>query len=150
MTRPFDSTLSVRLSRNAISEIWRPFVRNGHLRAGFNSARHYPSNLKKMRVFQSTAPKLKSLRRRYKSNFVSINLMITQTKDIVESLRCSSNFVVDIGSSFAVPSDPAYSFITDSEYRGLCIEGCPVNASALRNNISSTFDINRKLLFKFA
>jgi hypothetical protein len=68
--------------------------------------------------------------------------MITQSKELVESLRSTSSFIVDIGASTGATGDPAYAFITNREYSGLCIEGNPANIPALRNNISSTFDIH--------
>jgi hypothetical protein len=68
--------------------------------------------------------------------------MITETKKLVESLRGTSDFVVDIGASTGSTSDPAYPFITSPDYRGLCIEGEPGNVDALRSHASGTFDIH--------
>lgn len=34
-----------------------------------------------------------------------------------------TNYVIDIGASTGVPSDPVYPFISNPRYRGLCIEG---------------------------
>jgi hypothetical protein len=34
-----------------------------------------------------------------------------------------SYYVIDIGASFGVPTDPVYQFITNTKYKGLCIEG---------------------------
>ena len=38
-------------------------------------------------------------------------------------------------------SDPVFTFITNTKYRGLCIEGDPNKIYALRKNISKSFDI---------
>jgi hypothetical protein len=65
-------------------------------------------------------------------------------KDILKNIQKNSSvssFVVDIGSSTGVNTDPAYQFIIDKEYKGLCIEGNPKCESVLRSKIAPTFDI---------
>ena len=52
-----------------------------------------------------------------------------------------TNYVIDIGASSGVSSDPVYPFISNNKYKGLCIEGSTQNLPSLRQNISPTFDI---------
>lgn len=52
-----------------------------------------------------------------------------------------TNYIVDIGASSGVNTDPVYQFITNIKYKGLCIEGSAQNIPSLRQNISPTFDI---------
>ncbi|NBV84707.1 MAG: FkbM family methyltransferase [Verrucomicrobia bacterium] len=70
------------------------------------------------------------------------NSMITQIKELVESLHSTSNFVVDIGASTGSSGDPAYAYITSPEYRGLCIEGNPASIPALKSKVASSFEIH--------
>lgn len=42
---------------------------------------------------------------------------------LVEKIANPSYYVVDIGASTGVTSDPSYKYITNPKYRGLCIEG---------------------------
>jgi hypothetical protein len=44
-----------------------------------------------------------------------------------------SKFVVDIGSSTGISTDPVFKFITDTSFDGLCIEGNKLSASILKN-----------------
>jgi hypothetical protein len=53
-----------------------------------------------------------------------------------------SNYVVDIGASTCSINDPVYHFITNTQFRGLCIEGNARNESQLQQNVSKTFDIH--------
>lgn len=52
-----------------------------------------------------------------------------------------TNYVIDIGSSTGVDYDPVYPFISNHNFKGLCIEGVADNIPILRQNISPTFDI---------
>lgn len=58
------------------------------------------------------------------------------------TLLIKSNYVVDIGASTGVSYDPVFPFITNTEYRGLCIEGDTGKIAELQNNISPSFDIH--------
>lgn len=60
---------------------------------------------------------------------------------LVESLPDPSKYIIDIGASSGVPTDPIYQFITNKNYTGLCIEGNSKHIDSLTNNISPTFDI---------
>jgi hypothetical protein len=59
---------------------------------------------------------------------------------IIQQIPNPSKYVVDIGASTGVPTDPAYKYIIDKEYRGLCVEGNAANANRLRSN--THFDIH--------
>jgi len=48
---------------------------------------------------------------------------------------------VDIGASTGVSYDPVYSFISNTNYTGLCIEGDSNKVGLLRQNISPSFEI---------
>ena len=52
-----------------------------------------------------------------------------------------TNYIIDIGASTGVNSDPVYQFISNNKYKGLCIEGASQKIPSLRQNISPTFDI---------
>lgn len=52
-----------------------------------------------------------------------------------------TNYIIDIGASTGVNSDPVYPFISNNKYKGLCIEGSAQKIPSLRQNISHTFDI---------
>ena len=56
-----------------------------------------------------------------------------------------NNYVVDIGASIGVTTDPAYPFISDSKYNGLCIEGSADKAELLRK--STHFDICNQFIY---
>jgi hypothetical protein len=60
---------------------------------------------------------------------------------LVENLPNPSKYIIDIGASSGVPTDPTFQFITNKNYKGLCIEGNSKHIDSLRNNISNTFDI---------
>jgi len=62
-------------------------------------------------------------------------------KYLVETLSNPSKYIIDIGASSGVPTDPTFQFITNNNYKGLCIEGNSKHIDSLRNNISNTFDI---------
>lgn len=53
-----------------------------------------------------------------------------------------SYFVVDIGASTCSVNDPVFSFITNDNFCGLCIEGSKQNEWQLQQNVSKTFDIH--------
>lgn len=59
---------------------------------------------------------------------------------IIQKLPNPCKYVVDIGASTGVPTDPAYKYITNKEYKGLCIEGNPVNIPTLSSR--THFDIH--------
>jgi hypothetical protein len=61
--------------------------------------------------------------------------------EIYSKIVNPTNYVIDIGASSGVNSDPVYPFISNNKYKGLCIEGNAQNIPRLRQNISSTFDI---------
>lgn len=67
--------------------------------------------------------------------------MDKRLKYLVETLPNPSKYIIDIGASSGVPSDPTFQFITNKNYKGLCIEGNSKHIDSLRNNISNTFDI---------
>lgn len=62
-------------------------------------------------------------------------------RNLYTQINNKSNYVIDIGASTGVNTDPVYSFITNSLFNGLCIEGDSTKAQRLRGNISPTFDI---------
>ena len=43
-----------------------------------------------------------------------------------------SNYIIDIGASNGVSTDPVYNFIINNKYQGLCIEGNKNNADILK------------------
>jgi hypothetical protein len=53
-------------------------------------------------------------------------------KILQKSIPTPTNFVVDIGASYGVPTDPTYPFISSSEYRGLCVEGDKSKINSLK------------------
>ena len=50
-----------------------------------------------------------------------------------------TNYIIDIGASTGIHSDPVYPFLIDKKYSGLCIEGNKAKTEILRSNTS--FDI---------
>jgi hypothetical protein len=50
---------------------------------------------------------------------------------IIQKLPKPNKYVVDIGTSIGVVTDPAYKYITNKEYNGLCIEGNSANIPTL-------------------
>jgi len=61
--------------------------------------------------------------------------------DFVEKIQNPSKYIIDIGASSGVSTDPTFQFITNKNYKGLCIEGNATHINSLRNNIAPTFDI---------
>lgn len=63
--------------------------------------------------------------------------------DIIKVLHSGienpSNYIIDIGASNGSMTDPVYNFITDSKYKGLCIEGNKDNITELKTK--TNFDI---------
>lgn len=59
--------------------------------------------------------------------------------DIYEKIQNPTFYVVDIGASTGVNTDPVYSFITDKKFKGLCIEGDSNRVNILKT--ISHFDI---------
>lgn len=56
------------------------------------------------------------------------------------SIPFPNDYIVDIGASTGVSTDPVYPFITDKTKRGLCIEGSDAKIGTLRQN--THFDIH--------
>lgn len=61
---------------------------------------------------------------------------------IYNTLPQKTKYIIDIGASFCVPTDPCYPFITNNDFSGLCIEGNPVNIPELKRKISKNFDVH--------
>jgi hypothetical protein len=61
--------------------------------------------------------------------------------DLVNRLPTRSKYVVDIGASSGVNTNPVFSFENKIGFRGLCIEGDANKARTLRTNILPTFKI---------
>jgi hypothetical protein len=59
---------------------------------------------------------------------------------ILSHIKTPSFYVIDIGASTGVDSDPVFNFIVDKKYRGLCIEGKSQNVNILRTK--THFDIH--------
>jgi hypothetical protein len=60
--------------------------------------------------------------------------------NILNNIKTPSFYVIDIGASTGVNSDPVYSFIIDTKYKGLCIEGNSNNVDILKTK--THFDIH--------
>ena len=61
--------------------------------------------------------------------------------DIYNKLPQKTKYIIDIGASWCIPTDPCYPFITNNEFTGLCIEGNPSCIPSLRKNTSKNFTI---------
>ena len=59
--------------------------------------------------------------------------------EIFNKITNPSNYIVDIGASSGVNTDPVYEFIINSKYNGLCIEGNKNNIHYLKQK--TKFDI---------
>jgi len=66
--------------------------------------------------------------------------------DLQKKIATPTNYVIDIGASYGVSSDPVYPFIVDSTFRGLCIEGLSDRIPRLRENIAPTFDVHNEFV----
>jgi len=55
--------------------------------------------------------------------------------------KFSTKYVIDIGSSSGVPTDPCFPYITNPNFSGLCIEGDKMKAQYLRRRVSQTMSI---------
>jgi len=55
-------------------------------------------------------------------------------------IHSPSGYIIDIGASTGVSTDPVYPFITDKSKRGLCIEGSEAKVAVLRGN--THFDVH--------
>lgn len=64
-----------------------------------------------------------------------------ELQDLFSRIKDKSNYIIDIGSSYGVDTDPIYNFITDKNLTGLCIEGDTMKAYQSTNVIASTFTI---------
>jgi hypothetical protein len=62
----------------------------------------------------------------------------------VARIQSPCYYVVDIGASSGVPSDPVYPYITNPTYSGLCIEGKQENANILLRKLSNKFLVSCK------
>lgn len=62
--------------------------------------------------------------------------------DLFSKINNKSNYIVDIGASGGATGDPVYPFITNSEYKGLCIEGQGIRVLELRMKVPSSFDVH--------
>ena len=67
--------------------------------------------------------------------------MANKLKQLITNLPNPTKYIIDIGASSGVSTDPTYQFIIDNTYKGLCIEGNSKHISLLKQNISNTFDI---------
>ena len=68
------------------------------------------------------------------------------SQDILNAIKKNRNknyYVIDIGSSTGVKTDPCYPFITNNEFNGLCIEGDLKKIPSLQKNVSSKMLILR-------
>jgi hypothetical protein len=61
-------------------------------------------------------------------------------QSLYSSISDPVGYIIDIGASTGVSTDPVYPFITDTTKRGLCIEGCDAKIETLRQN--THFDIH--------
>jgi len=61
--------------------------------------------------------------------------------NLVDSLPKKTRYIVDIGASYGVHTNPVFSFEKNPEFRGLCIEGDRDKTNVLVHNISSRFKI---------
>ena len=70
------------------------------------------------------------------------NILITMTLEKLYSFVGNKNkYIIDIGASTCSINDPVYKFITNNEYKGLCIEGNKDNIEKLKQGIANTFEI---------
>ena len=60
--------------------------------------------------------------------------------ELYKRIQNPSKYIIDIGASTGVNSDPVYNFITNSSYKGLCIEGDKHKVSILKQR--THFDIH--------
>ena len=67
-------------------------------------------------------------------------------KFIKDTSYTHKKYIVDIGASSGVPTDPCFPFITNNEYSGLCIEGNKHKIKQLRKNISSKMQISNSFI----
>jgi len=61
---------------------------------------------------------------------------------IYNTLPQKTKYVIDIGASFCVSTDPCYPFITNNEFSGLCIEGNSQCIPILTQKISKNFAVH--------
>ena len=59
--------------------------------------------------------------------------------DLHKKISNPSNYIIDIGASTGVATDPVYNFIINKNFKGLCIEGDKSKIPILR--INTQFDI---------
>lgn len=53
-------------------------------------------------------------------------------RELHKKIKNPSMYVIDIGASSGVASDPVYEFLVDKEFKGLCIEGNKTKVKLLR------------------
>lgn len=63
-----------------------------------------------------------------------------EIQKLYKSIPEPTGYIIDIGASTGVSTDPVYPFITDKTKRGLCIEGSDAKIDTLRKN--THFDIH--------
>jgi hypothetical protein len=56
-----------------------------------------------------------------------------------------SNYIVDIGASFSEPTNPVHHFVSNENFKGLCIEGCKEKFNVLRSR--TKFDIYNDYIY---
>ena len=61
------------------------------------------------------------------------------------SITNPSNYIIDIGASHGVSTDPVYNFISNNKYNGLCIEGDKNKVNVLKHRTS--FDIYDEFIY---
>jgi hypothetical protein len=59
--------------------------------------------------------------------------------EVIKNIKSPSNYVIDIGASIGVDTDPVYNFIIDKNFKGLCIEGDEKKVDILKTR--THFDI---------
>jgi hypothetical protein len=60
-------------------------------------------------------------------------------RDVYNIIQNPSFYIIDIGASSGVTTDPVYNFIVDRKYKGLCIEGSSQGVNELKTK--THFDI---------
>jgi hypothetical protein len=65
--------------------------------------------------------------------------------NLYNKIKNPSYYIIDIGASSGVNTDPVYNFIIDSKYKGLCIEGDKIKANELKTK--TNFDIYNEYIY---
>ena len=61
--------------------------------------------------------------------------------NIYNTLPQKTKYIIDIGASYCIPTDPCFPFITSNEFNGLCIEGNSQCIPYLKEKVSKNFSI---------